>query len=213
MFDVVNNFINTYKLVHYFYENFLIEQLKEYIFYRTGRKYNNFEELYEHKNELYFMDSILVETLFEVGEESYFDLFKKVDYSQQEKVSEIVEEAKKLFMHVHDLKIDQDDKLEQYYNMFKIIGPYLKRRFKEEGLFFLNENEKLVLEEVNVEQTKFIYTLFDILEGEEVSEVDEILKNTQNFHDYNICYEEEKKWEISKFDLSVIGEDMDNLAA
>lgn len=118
-----------------FYYDFLLNELKIYINQKHKLDYADVNEIFQDKDKFIVLDRILVETFIEVREKSYSEMFLKLDLTRKEKIQYIIESGKELFKDVKEIEDESEEKYEQYYTMFELIGTYLYKSFKNNNLF------------------------------------------------------------------------------
>ncbi|ACB86110.1 hypothetical protein [Natranaerobius thermophilus] len=145
--DVVQSLENAVELVTDFYYNFLLQELRQYINEKYLTDYQQFEQIVVDLENFDFDDAALVKTFREVGFRSYFSLFIQLDYTRMQEIQECINKAKKFFKSVHQID-NKDERLEEYFESFEQVGPFLKHKLNQKELI-----KTKMLEYVNIENT------------------------------------------------------------
>ena len=127
------------RLFEHFYYDFLLEQLRLYVSQKYDLGFDDYKQVYMAVDNFSIKDKILVETFMEVGYESYWPLFRDMKIMDKNlvKYSDIYKECKSFFDNLH-LIDDLDNKFDQWFKFFSLIGPYFQMCLEDEG--FLPED-------------------------------------------------------------------------
>ncbi|OWZ83254.1 hypothetical protein [Natranaerobius trueperi] len=131
--DLGKSLENAVELVTDFYYNFLLKELQNYVNEKYSANYNQFEEIFNAVDYFDFEDAALIKTFNEVGFKSYFSLFINLNYERKQEIQNCINKAKEFFKCVKEIE-NKEERLEEYFESFEQVGPYLKYILTKNGL-------------------------------------------------------------------------------